>query len=401
MNETMNEEKTPAICETAATTAGETTPKHTKLTGIYIFLSVLLAAVLACIALCFVTLRSNKDLNNSVKSLAAAQGEEETETAEGTTQENDVVIADEYTIRSTQQISDAYKSGDTSQLSAKDKETLDMASKILDGIITDGMTDFEKEKAVYDWMTKNLQTDEGLTSVIPTTQADCDNPYGVLKYHNAVCVGYATTFRLFMQMMNITCMVVHNTEAYHSWDLVQLDGNWYHTDIYMDVGNGNYADFNMTDTMCMNSHDWDTSFFPAANSLEYNMAYQTAQDATDVYQIPTLLRASLDKGDSILGLKFGSDLSQEDGTAALSMVSRISELLMNAQQYQSLSLSYSWDQTDNGYLLSVYITRSNESSETGGEITDETQQKMDTAISSAFGDIDTGDDTAYGTDYGY
>ena len=46
-----------------------------------------------------------------------------------------------------------------------------MAKAILDEIIKDGMTDLEKEKAVYDWMTSNLSTGEGITSVIPGQSA--------------------------------------------------------------------------------------------------------------------------------------------------------------------------------------------------------------------------------------
>ena len=49
----------------------------------------------------------------------------------GETTEDGVIIADEYEIKSTKNISDAYKSGDRSDLSDKDKETLDMASKTM------------------------------------------------------------------------------------------------------------------------------------------------------------------------------------------------------------------------------------------------------------------------------
>ena len=71
------------------------------------------------------------------------------------TQEDDVAVAGEYYIRSTLPISDAYKSGDTSALDSKQLETLSMASKVLDEIITDGMTPYDKELAVYDWMCAN------------------------------------------------------------------------------------------------------------------------------------------------------------------------------------------------------------------------------------------------------
>lgn len=228
----------------------------------------------------------------TLKSYIAEQKKEENPE----TTEDYVKIADNYEIKPTTNISDAYKSGDTSKLTDKEKETLDMAKKaIKDMKITDSMSDFEKEKAVYDWMTKKLQQDSGALTVIPSTQEDCDNPYGVLKYHNAVCVGYATTFRMFMQMMGIECKVEHNTEKFHSWDVVKIDGDWYITDIYSDAGNGNYANFNVTDAMYGQSQSWDRDYFPAANSLKYNMAYQNKKTVDSIYDLPKALRAAMDK----------------------------------------------------------------------------------------------------------
>ena len=161
----------------------------------------------------------------TLKSYIAEQKKEENPE----TTEDYVKIADNYEIKPTTNISDAYKSGDTSKLTDKEKETLDMAKKaIKDMKITDSMSDFEKEKAVYDWMTKKLQQDSGALTVIPSTQEDCDNPYGVLKYHNAVCVGYATTFRMFMQMMGIECKVERRLVHYRylfrcrKWKLCEL-----------------------------------------------------------------------------------------------------------------------------------------------------------------------------------
>ena len=49
--------------------------------------------------------------------------------------ENDVCIAGAYIIKSTEKISDAYKSGDRSGLTDKEKETLDMAEKVIKEVI--------------------------------------------------------------------------------------------------------------------------------------------------------------------------------------------------------------------------------------------------------------------------
>ena len=57
-------------------------------------------------------------------------------------------------------------------------------------------------------------------------------------------------------------MVVHNTEMYHTWNLVKLDGKWYHTDVYSDAETGNYANFNMNDDIASAGHDWNMDFFP-------------------------------------------------------------------------------------------------------------------------------------------
>ena len=74
-------------------------------------------------------------------------------------------------------------------------------------VIDPYMTDYEKEEAVYLWLTKEMKADTGILTVIPTSSEGADDPHDVLKNHNAVCVGYATTFRLFMQIHFIASIV--------------------------------------------------------------------------------------------------------------------------------------------------------------------------------------------------
>lgn len=313
----------------------------------------------------------------------------------GETREDDVTIADEYVIRSTKQISDAYLSGDTSSLSDADQETLNLAKAVIDEVITDGMSDFEKEKAIYDWMIQNLEYDDGSLVVVPTTGANVDNPYGVLKNHKAVCVGFATTFRLFMQMMNIPCMVVHNTDCYHSWDLVQLDGNWYHTDIYSDIDSAAYANFNMNDTLASVGHDWDTTFFPAATSLEYNMAYRNAVDADDIYAIPALIRGALDDSTSMLSFKF-ADTDDTTYSIGSTMLDQIQSMIMSTEEYGYCYLDWNWNYLDDGTsLLVITLNRyDDEDYDDDTTLDEETREKIDSVLDENFGDLTT-DDSFY------
>lgn len=303
------------------------------------------------------------------------------------TKEDFVKIAGEYEIRPTTEISDAYKSGDTSALDDKQKETLDMAKAALAEMnITDSMTDYEKEKAVYDWMTTSLQQDRGALVVIPRTQEDCDNPYGVLKYHNAVCVGYATTFRMFMHMMDIECMVVHNMERWHTWDLVKLDGDWYITNIYDDAGSNSYAHFNMMDTMYEQS--WDHDFFPAATSLRYNMAYQNKKEVAGIYDLADALRAAMNDKLSMVMIGFEQEITEADAPIASAIASSVDEMLMN-NDFQDMPyylMDYRWvqDPDDGRYIYSVQMGRYNSEENDRNELTEEQRQMIQDRVAQAF-----------------
>ena len=326
----------------------------------------------------------------TLKSYVASQQEDQNEE----TTEDYVKIAEQYEIKPTTNISDAYKSGDTSKLTDKEKETLDMAKDALKEMkIKDDMSDFEKEKAVYDWMTSSLQHDQGALTVIPTTQEDCDNPYGVLKYHNAVCVGYATTFRMFMQMMDIECMVEHNNEKYHSWDVAKIDGDWYITDIYSDAGNGNYAHFKMTNNMFTQEQNWDQEFFPVANSLKYNMAYQNKQTVDSVYDIPKALRKAMDKQQGSLMIAFKEKIDDEKAQIANAAVSSVSDMLMN-NNYKDMPYAintYSWvtDPDSGDYLYSITFSSYNTNNNTQN-LTDDQLQKINDAVTKALEGLKTG-----------
>jgi hypothetical protein len=315
--------------------------------------------------------------------------QEEDENPETT--EDYVTIADNYEIRPTTNISDAYKSGDTSALTDKEKETLDMAKDALEDMgITDSMSDYEKEKAVYDWMTTSLQQDRGALTVIPATQEDCDNPYGVLKYHNAVCVGYATTFRMFMQMLDIECMVEHNTERYHSWDLVKLDGDWYITDIYSDAGSASYAHFNMTDAIWGQEQNWDHDYFPAANSLKYNMAYQNRKTVKTVYDIPSALREAMDEKLGSVMIAFEQEITDEEASIASYAASNVDDQLMS-NSYEDMPyalMGYSWvqDPEDDSYLFNVSFGSYN-STDQDTTLTEKQQEKVQEKVQKAFEDL--------------
>ena len=299
--------------------------------------------------------------------------------AQDINQEDDITIADKYVIKSTLPISDAYKSGDTSKLSDNEKETLDMATDVLDEIIDDDMSDFEKEKAVYEYLTNELTSSTGILTVIPTNNGDNDNPHDVLKYHSAVCVGYATTFRLLMQMLDIECKVVHSSDLVHSWDLIKLDDGWYHTDCYMDSDSMNYRNFNMNDDLCSREHEWNRSYFPAADGKKYNYVFYSCEELESIYDIPEWLLNAIDEREGLISCSFEEEISEKNEAAAQYMVDQLV-----SQMDGEYSIDYDWMLNDSGkYVLCFYIDYYGD--KPMENIDDEVAEKIDEAIAEALG----------------
>lgn len=307
-------------------------------------LCALCVCILACTALSTVTLVKLSAVEHNLVEYAGIVSDPG--------REDDVVIAENYTIRSTRAISDAYLSGDTEALSDRDKETLSMASKVLKQIIKKGMTTYQKEEAVYEWMLDSLKPDDGALVVIPTTEEDCDNPYGVLKYHNAVCVGFATTFRLFMQMLDIECMVVHESGLYHTWDLVKLDDGWYHTDIYSDQDGTRYANFNRTDADMEDcGNDWDRDLFPAAVSKTYSYPMQHRQIIPTLWDVPAALAKALRQKQTSLVLDFETPITPEQTLLAQTLVYSLESTICGIGKYEDRYFEFNWVAGDKGQSM--------------------------------------------------
>ena len=94
-----------------------------------------------------------------------------------------------------------------------------VAEEIMAGITPD-MTDFEKELYLHDTIAARVEYIE---------TANAHNAYGALVEGKAVCDGYAESLQYFLQRVGINSFIV--TGGNHAWNLVEIDGNWYHTDL--------------------------------------------------------------------------------------------------------------------------------------------------------------------------
>lgn len=301
-------------------------------------------------------------------------------------------VGNQYEIRSTKNISDAYKGGDDSKLDADDKDTLKRASDILKKITRSGDSDYKKELAVYEWMYKNIGQGTSTVVTLPSSNGTDFTPQGVLKSRQAVCVGYATTFRMFMQMLGMECHIVHND--YHSWDLVKLDdGKWYHVDVYTDVSSkSEFQNFNMSDVVAKNGHEWDTAALPAADGIRYSYAVQSNKKIKDLYAVVPLVKKEIDKKSEdrkSLYFSFEKKYSEDDLSKADPLVNGLNSAVSMAGLSQ-ISVSGSWYNGENGsYVLGLFI--SDYSAQGGTKLNSEEKKKLSAAIQKAFGVVVTSD----------
>ena len=297
----------------------------------------------------------NEKVSQFIDDERARQAEEAAQ--ENTYQEDGYKVMDKYEIRSTTQISDAYLNNDPSGLSDEDKKTYDMAKAVLDEIITDGMSAYEKELAIYNWMVDNIGQGSGHIISMPGQNSESFTPYDVLLNHNAVCVGYATTFRLLANMEGMDVHIVHND--YHSWDMVKLDdGEWYQLDVYSDVNGSKYRNFNMTDEQARNGHEWDDSALPEAKGTKYSYAVQSAVEVKDLFEIPAKVRDIIKPGKSgSLFYKFPKKLTDKDLSLADQMIQIMQQAMYSVEGGDNKDLSASWvDDGEGGYVLAIYVS---------------------------------------------
>ena len=348
---------------------------------------ILSLALAASVAVSAVTLgfsvKQSKRVNSYITNQLKRQAKEEEKTSDY--KEDGYKVGNQYEIRSTTDISDAYKSGDDSKLSDTDKKTLKTASDILKSIIKDGDSDYQKELAVYEWMYQNIG--QGASTVVTLPAGSDFTPQGVLISKQAVCVGYATTFRMFMQMLGLECHIVHND--YHSWDLVKLDDDcWYHVDIYTDVSSRTeFQNFNMTDATAHSGHDWDSAALPAANGVRYTYAVQNNKQVDDLVSIVPYVKKELDKTAKdrhSLYFSFKTRYTSDDLPKADPVVNGLNTAI-TMSGVDTMSLNGVWyNGENNDYILGIFISDYS-TQQSGTTISQAELKKLTDAINKAFG----------------
>jgi len=98
-------------------------------------------------------------------------------------------------------------------------------AQILDACVKPGMEDWQIALALHDHLIANAEYDETLLKT---------SSYDLLVEGTAVCSGYASAYQDLLLRVGIECRYVVSEKMDHAWNLVKIDGKWYHVDLTWD-----------------------------------------------------------------------------------------------------------------------------------------------------------------------
>ena len=124
-----------------------------------------------------------------------------------------------------------YLNGADVNIKREQYKNLRSAVKIIVGeAVTDDMSDYDKAKALHDYLVLNNEYDMRLYSGnMPHISYTA---YGDILEHTSVCAGYAYAYKMLLEEAGIPVEYVRNSN--HAWNIVQIDGEWYHVDTTWD-----------------------------------------------------------------------------------------------------------------------------------------------------------------------
>lgn len=124
----------------------------------------------------------------------------------------------------------------------KQEEIKNKAAEVISQIITDDMTDEEKELAINQYLCDTITYDEdALTNAeenhflyVDESFNDSFTAYGALMNGKCVCAGYAAAFKLLSDAAGLEAIVVTGVldgSLSHAWNKVNIDGEWHIVDV--------------------------------------------------------------------------------------------------------------------------------------------------------------------------
>lgn len=208
------------------------------------------------------------------------------------------------------------------QIDVFDRKIKTVVADFRNRYITPGMTEYQRVKAVHDYLVKNTVYDhEALAEGRYVSEAF--NVIGALLKRKAVCWGIACGFKLLCDYCQIKSFVVigdtipHQENVGHAWNMVKIDEETYHVDATWDIKEKGaisfcYDYFNLDDNLIKMDHTWQSELYPACTAVRQNFYYRNRLYVKSLEELSAYIRRRVQKKEAYIVVKYANNLPPVD-----------------------------------------------------------------------------------------
>lgn len=251
------------------------------------------------------------------------------------------------------------------EIKAMQKKTDEAANAIISEI-TEDMTEYDIVKLFYDKLAGEVIYDE--------TAPNLRDIYGALVDKKAVCGGYAKAFSYLCDKVGIESLTITGDfdEIPHMWNMVKLDGEWYHVDATAGYVKNPVVPYIRYDYLCTSDEIvlrsrtvYEQSYsYPKAESMKYNYYVYNNLVADSVESAEKLLMdgivAATEKGEGVIQIACSDDKVFEDVVYYLFDKSQANALNIYDKAYSNAAKKYNresiiYNQEKNTRVIKLFL----------------------------------------------
>ena len=154
----------------------------------------------------------------------------------------------------------------------EEQQKLDAAINELNSRVDiSGMTDEEIVLAYHEYLTSTVAYAYAAYLQGSLGGAHEYDMYGALVNHSSVCQGYAETMFYLLKKAGLSCAIASSQNINHAWNIVKVNGKWYHVDATWDDP--------VWDMPGRSNHDY---FLVSFDTMNKNTLVNHTKDRTDM-----------------------------------------------------------------------------------------------------------------------
>lgn len=185
---------------------------------------------------------------------------------------------------------------------------LEQIGELFRSVVNKDMDDWDKAAVIYDTLGSMIRYGF-IDGILEHTIK------GFLTEGKAVCDGISKMYQYLCGCCGIDCILIQGqvSEEGHAWNLIRLNGHWYHADMTADLkicesaGYPAHVLFCRNDEVFSKDHVWDHSAYPACTQAEDYFEHYHLTAASFLQFSSAVIKARLN-GSSRINLKFQTDV---------------------------------------------------------------------------------------------